>query len=382
MKRLFLIVLAVLLLAGTGIASHAEPQTGEKSTVRAACVYHTGSGKFVSEENADEKLNVAGLSRLPALVTIAEAVESGKIDLLNTTVTVSEKAAREKGPTAFIEANEIIKAELLFKSAAMMGAGDAVFALGEMLSGSEDAFLKCVNSLLESMGIDTVLSSISGEGSAFSARELACLSARLAKCKTYLKYSSLYMDSITHENGKETELVNSNRLVRTLNGCIGLSTGSSNDALYCGTFYTERTECGYICVILGAKNSAMRFEKAKEATETAFSTYKEIKIAKKGDVIIYDYPIAGAQKKMCEITAAADMSVLSANAGEKPKCTYNMPEMLTAPVKCGDVVGNAVYTDADGNILCTLELTVNTDINKAGFYDFFKAVLCMWLSAN
>lgn len=365
MKKLLIFIICIAMLI--------MPLTVRADNNYAECVYHCMSGKIVAENNSAERFSVAGLARLPALIIIAEAVESGELPL-DKEITVSKKAASISGSTAFIKAGELITAEKLFKSAAMICAGDATYALGEAVAGSNDAFCERVNSMLSDMGIDASYTNINDD-TPLSAKDLAMLGARLSKCKEYLKYSSVYMDSITHETGTETELVNSNRLIKTLSGCRGLVTGSSASSNYCGVFYVSRNSYDYIAVVTGAKNSQERFAKATDLLETAYAGYKQTVIAEKGDTLMYDYPIKGAMLKSCEIVAANDAAILADSSQGEPQCSYNMPDTLTAPVKAGDIVGNAVYSDSNGNVICTVELTVKNDIDQARFFDFFLYVL-------
>lgn len=373
-KVIALIMLIAMIFTSVAYAKNDEAEDCE---VKAIIVMHKVSGRIIKAQCEDEKLPVAGLVRLPMLLVIAEAIENGELKL-SAEVTVTKAAADVKGPTAFIEANEVITVEELYKSAAMICAGDAIYALAEKLCGSEEAFCEKLNERLKKLGLDCTYSGLTGEQILLSAKDVAKISAELSKCESYLKYSSIYMDSITHSNGKDTELVNQNRLIRNMQGCKGLATGSSGDSMYCGSFYVERNSCEYICVVLGAKNSADRFTAAQSAIEEAFASYKDNKIASKGEIILKDYPISGATQKKCNIVALYDLSVLTEQSSGKLTCTYDLPRYITAPAKAGDVVGNATYSDAEGKVVCSLELTVEKDIDRALFSDFFFMVLCAW----
>lgn len=374
MKRLF-VLLVMFSILFSSLQVYAE---NDKNDVKALYVMHVGSKAEISCESELEKLPLAGLSRLPALVVAAKAVECGELDL-SRKVSVSANAAKVKGTTAFIEAGEVICVESLFKSAAMICAGDAVYSILENLCGSEDAAVKKINSLFYDLGIDAKVNGIIDDSLMLCAKDIATLATELSKCEVYLKYSSAYMDEIAHEKGNTTELVNSNRLIKNLQGCKGLITGSSTDAGYCGAFYTERNGSGCICVVLGAKNSNNRFFRAQSETKAFFTNYREIKIAKAGDSILYDYPVNGASVKMCTLCAAHDLSIITQGNQSTPICSYDLPAALEAPLKAGDTIGNARYTDENGTLLCVLELTVKKDIKKARFTDFFKTVITCWL---
>lgn len=339
-------------------------------------VMHKGSGTTLTSENEDALLPVSGLSRIAPLLIITEAIDNGGFSL-DTDITVSKKASQIHGSTAFLDANEVISAEGLYKSAAMIGAGDAIYALAEGIYGSAEKFTESMNSRLKALGADVIYTDITGDGSELSARNIAKIAAALSDHEIYLKYSSIYMDKIVHTGGRETELVNQNRLIRTMQGCRGLFTGSSKAAGYCGAFYIERNGCELICVTLGEESSASRFDHVRNEIEAVFSSYHENKLAQKGDTVIAQYPVTGSTVGTCELVAASDASVLT-EQGQKLTTAYNLPDSLTAPIHAGDCVGNAVYSDESGNVLASVELTVNADIEKAGFFDFFRlTALCL-----
>ena len=333
-------------------------------------LFHKGTGQILTAEGADEMRDCAGLARLAPLVVISESIEDGSFKL-STDITVSKSASKVKGPTAFVEANERISAEALYKSAAMICAGDAVYALAEAISGSEEGFVAVMNERLCELGVDCKYEDIIGQEVRLSARDIGKLAVALSECECYLKYSGIYMDSIEHAGGNVTELVNPNRLARNLMGCKGLATGSSAEAGYCGAFYAERNGCEYICIVLGAEDSTDRFDRARAQIEAAFNSYTEYKIASAGEVLMTDFPIKGTVTRGCDIIAASDLYVLTENTSEKPKCEYDIPNSLNAPIQSGTCIGNVRCMDASGNVLAVAELTVGTDIKKAGFWDFF-----------
>ena len=365
MKKRFICLIITIILALT-ITLPARAQTQS-----AFIIMHQGSGTVLSAENEDTLLPTAGLWALAPMLVLTEDIDEGSFSL-DRNVSVSRAAASVPGSTAFIETNESISAEYLYKAAAMIGAGDAVYALCEADAGSSDKFTERINERLSELGVNAKYEKVN-DATLMSARDIAKIASALCTHGTYLKYSSVYMDEITHTGDRTTELVNPNRLIRSMQGCKGLMTGSSNAAGYCGAFYTERQNGSYICVILGEKNSASRFERVQNETESCFSAYRETRLASKGEVVLSGYPVSGACVRTCELIAAADVSLLT-EQGKTFESSCNLPDTLTAPMHTGDCVGNMIYTDESGNVLANVELTVKDDIEKAGFFDFFRMV--------
>ena len=63
------------------------------------------------------------------------------------------------------------------------------------------------------------------------------MSKELLKHETARTYSSIWMDTL---RGGQTQLVNTNKLVRFYKGCIGLKTGTTDGASSCLSAAAER----------------------------------------------------------------------------------------------------------------------------------------------
>ena len=266
-------------------AALAEGVTAETGQVKAAIVTEAQSGQRIFEKNAEERLNLGGLVRLPALLYALEYMDSGKL-AADENIVVSPEAASVGGATAFLKAGETIKAGTAMKAAVMITAGDATFALAEACAGGQDAAVKAINELMQDAGVYTEVSSIDGKGLMLSAEELAKLGARLAKSGTYKQYSALYLDEIQHENGTRTELVNQNKLIKSLDGCFAGSTGSSSEAQYCGVFMVKRKGAVFIAAVIGAADSKTRFSCASKTIEASAAAVSIKTPVKKGDKVV------------------------------------------------------------------------------------------------
>lgn len=370
------VTLAVLFLFSTVVQAESLPFEDEKSP--AALLVEASSQQTILEKEADKKYPVAGLSRLPAILTICEAVDQGTL-LEEDLVTVSEAAAAVPGPTAFLETSESISVQALLKSAIMISAGDSVMALAQKLHGTEQAFLAVVNQRLMELGIAATCESLSSTQTAFSARELAIMAGILAKSESFCKYSSLYLDGIEHEGGRYTELVNPNRMVKNYGGCYGTATGSSSEAGYCGVFTVRRADHDMICVVLGAKNSEERFQAAQAMLDYGLANYRSVMLATAGEIKAAGIPVSNGTIQQVDLVAKQDLSMLLKKDAEMPLELPTIPEKLDAPFAAGSVLGRIDYTDNDGRILATLELTAATGADVAGFGEYFRSVLLDWL---
>ncbi|MCE5234549.1 MAG: hypothetical protein ABFC62_06725 [Clostridiaceae bacterium] len=374
-----LLAAAMLLVLFTPGAALGENAPVDMGGVKTAVIVEPTSGQVIMGKLPDEKVNVAGLTRLPALLLVCELADTGAI-APSAEVTVSEAAAAVKGPTAFVEPYEKIAAGELMKAAVMIGAGDAIYALAEAATGSADMFVERLNERLRGLGVDASYTNITGDGVLLSASDLATLGGEIVKSAMFRNYATAYMDEIVHENGKSTELVNSNRLIKSTSGCGGVGTGSSDAAGYCGVFWVLRGGSNYVCAVTGAANSSVRFNAAQAMLEYAFAAFKAVTLSRTGELMVENVRVKGGTEMFVSLAAKAD-NVLLLKQNEEYQERRNVPETLNAPLAADQVVGTLEYLDPDGNLLAVVELVPHKAIAQAGLFDFVRLMFLSFLHA-
>ncbi len=349
----------------------------EIGSAAAACVMEAGSGAVLMEQEAQEAADVAGLMRLPALLYVCEAADRGELALTQR-LRVSEAAAAIGGPTAFLTTGEEILAGDLYKSAVMIMAGDAIFALSEAVQSSDEAFTESVNERLEALGVTARCTDRMGSTTQLSAADVALVGAALSQSGTFLTYSGMYYDTIVHDSGLVTEMASANKLLKSCSGCNGGATGSSDAAGYCGVYMATREGTTYVCAVLGAANAKERAQAAKTLLEYAFATFRAEQLAQRGEVIVSDVPVKNGVTDACDLVAASDVRVVLPQDGAYAEKS-DIPASLTAPIRAGEVVGRVSYLDEDGGILANVELTVREDMEVSRYRDRLSRVLRSFL---
>jgi D-alanyl-D-alanine carboxypeptidase (penicillin-binding protein 5/6) len=82
--------------------------------------------------------------------------------------------------------------------------------------------------------------------------------------------------------------VNKNRLLSSLNGCIGVKTGYTTKAGRCLVSAIERNNTVYVCVVL---NCGPMFEESERLLNNADSEYENVKIVDRNREIFNEYII-------------------------------------------------------------------------------------------
>ena len=370
MRRFLSVLLTVfILLVPLGTWGDQDPVSVK---VPAYCLSLPGREEPLLDKKGGETMAVAGLRKLPAVLTLCRAFDSGLISE-STGMQVSPHAASISGPTAFLEAGERIEAGELLKAAVMISAGDAIVTLGENAFGSESVFLNNIQVTLKELGVERTLTDCLGSGTAFSARDLCVLGTAAVKSEHFCRWSAQYMEHIVHAGGRETELVNANRMIRSYSGCFGLMTGSQKEEGYTGVFAVKRQEVVYVAAIIGAKSSEERFAAAGALFDYAFATFQPVRLTGAQEVVAPDWPVLYGDRDAVDLVAHEDASLLLAKQAGKVERRLDVPDPLTAPLFTEDPVGNAVFT-LGGEEVYTVALYPAADVVSHSIMDLLRRI--------
>ena len=376
-KNILSMVLALSLLFPGARALGTEALPVDMGGAKAAILLERGSGQIVAAQDAETKMEVGGLTRLPALLAVCEAADQGSLTM-ESEVLVSKEAAGISGPTAFVSAGESIAAAALMKAAVMITAGDAIYALAEAAYGSADACLAQMNRRLAQLGIDVSYANIMDADVLLSAQDLLLLGQALMDSGTFTSFSSIFYDAITHPDGRETELASSNRLLKNTVGCNGVATGSSGEAGYCGIYSVTRNETTWLCALIGAPDAAARTALASDLIEYGFSAYESVLLAKAGQALIETVPVSGGKMESVSLGTQENAALLLPR-GASYTAQWELPETLTAPLYRDVAVGKVRYVDGEGAELCTLELFPLAEVERSGIWDYAGKALLTWV---
>ncbi|MBO4563647.1 MAG: D-alanyl-D-alanine carboxypeptidase [Clostridia bacterium] len=376
MKKAFIILISlILVIRAVPVIAQAAPV--DMSRAGSALLINVESGRVILEKDAEKQVESAGLVRLPALLTVCKAFDEGLIDE-GRTVTVSAEAAKIKGVTAFLSPNERISSGELIKAAVILNPGDAIFALLQAIFPDEQTALDAINSELSKLGVGLLDDSPMGSGRQFSAKELAAISIELITSSSFLKYSSVYLDVLRHENASPTELANPNRLVRHYSGCFGVATGSVGSSDYAGVFAARRGTTTFLAVVMGMPDSASRFKLASDLLDYGFSSYRSVSLGETGDTV-GTIPVTGGVSREVEAVTGGSVTALVPVSSAKLMTEAVLPLSVEAPIEKGDIIGTLLIKDRDGEILSEVPIIAANSVEKAGFRDSMIKMLLSWL---
>ncbi len=322
-----------------------------KLSAKSAVLVEPFTGEILYDKNSSERLAPASVTKVMSLLLVMEAIDRKEL-ALNEIVTASEYAAGMGGSQIWLEPGENMTVDELLKATAIASANDATVALAEKISGSEECFVSLMNKRAKQLSLNnTCFKNCTGldcDGHETSAYDIAVMSSELIKHSLIKKYSKVWMDTL--RNG-ESELVNTNKLIRFYNGATGLKTGTTSKAGSCLSATAERNGTELVAVVMGAKTSKDRFADAKKLLDFGFANYetKEISPEEKNKNITVT--VKDGTKKTVKAVAKGTKKLLF-KKGESGNVTQklNVRTDIKAPVKKGDVVGSLDFYCKDEKI--------------------------------
>lgn len=380
MKKLIVKVISVCILFTLGIIIFptykgycAEEGSMDNIEAKSALLMEPISGKIIYEKNIDEKFAPASVTKIMTMLLAMEAIDNGKISFEDK-VTCSENAKNMGGSTMLLDTGEIRTMEELIKGVAIASGNDAAVAIAEYLAGTESDFVIMMNNRASELGmINTSFKNCNGlpaEGHLSTARDIAIMSQELLKHPSILKYSGIYMETISEGRKSPIELVNHNKLVRFFEGCDGLKTGYTSEAKYCISATAKRNGVRMLTVIMGAPTYKTRNRDAGILMNFGFSKFQGKKLVSK-DEDVEEVKMGEKTDRFFIAKAKEDLEVVLPK-GVDGELTKNIViEDLKKEYKAGEVVGKCEVFLGEEKV-GEVEVYSDRDIEKGGLLDSIK----------
>ena len=247
------------------------------------------SKEVIYSKNPHEKLYPASMTKMMGLYLILEAVDNNKISF-DDEVIVSSYASSMGGTQIFLEENEKMPLNDLFKSVAINSANDAIVAMGEYIASSNEKFVEMMNQKAQEFNMkDTHFVNATGfddPNHYTSAYDMALLGSHLVEFdEKILKYTSM-QEGYVRENTKEPFwLVNTNKLLKYYEGLDGLKTGYTKNAGYNLTATAKRNGVRLVSTVMHLDTIAHRSQDTIRLLDYGFSKLKAVSLFNKDDVV-------------------------------------------------------------------------------------------------
>ena len=378
MKKILILLLISIPLV------KAEETEDLAPNAKSAIMIEASTGEILFQKNKDEKLAPASMTKMMSMLLIMEEIENGNLKW-NEMITTSEKASSMGGSQIFLKVGEKMTAEDLLKGVAIASGNDAVVALAERVSGSEEQFVKRMNTRAQDLGLKNTnfinATGLTADNHYSSAYDMSLIAKELVKHEKILEFTSTYEDYLRKDTKSPFWLVNTNRLVRFKEGVDGLKTGFTDEAGYCLTATMKKDNMRLITVVMKEENTSKRSADTTKMLDYGFNIYMVQTILDE-KTTIEKKKVELGKTLITEIVPKENITILNKKSDDQKNITYKTNiNKIIAPVKKGDKVGTIDIIE-DNNIISTIDATVKEDISKANILTIYLRNLKEIISGN
>jgi len=300
------------------------------------------TGKVLAENNADEQLNPASLTKMMTSYVIGRELQNETISLTDM-VTISHKAWAKNFPDSskmFIEVGKEVSVADLNRGIIIQSGNDACVAMAEHIAGSEEQFAQLMNLYGDEIGLENshFINShgLTNDGHMTTARDMAKLGTALIR-DVPDEYAIYKEKDFTFNNISQ---LNRNSLLwdKSLN-VDGIKTGHTEAAGYSLVSSATKSDMRLIAVVMGTASERARKIESKKLLNYGFRFYETLTAYEAGEVFAKQ-PIYMGDKD--EVRLGINQSTpitIPRGYREKITASFTLDKELEAPINKGEVVG-------------------------------------------
>ena len=362
-----LVLLAVPFAASAESAIPSPPQLAAKSYV----LMDGASGKVLVENNGDQRLPPASLTKLMTAYIATLEIRKGKIGEQDL-VTVSEHAwrtggAASGGSTMFLPINSQVTVDDLLHGIIIQSGNDASIALAEYIAGSEDAFADMMNETAEKLGMKNShfmnATGLPHPEHYSSAHDMAIL-ARAIINEDQEHYAIYSQKEFFWNNIKQG---NRNLLLWRDSTVDGLKTGHTEEAGFCLVASAVRDGARMITSVFGTDSEKTRAAETQKLLTYGFRFFETQTFYKAGQELAQAQVWKGTTRQV-KAGLAQDLSLtLPKGQVKQLKASMVLEPQLIAPLKQGDVIGK-VEVKLGEEVVHSADLIALEPVEEGGFF--------------
>ena len=329
------------------------------------------TGHILIEENADEALPPASLTKIMTAYVAIEEILNGNLALADE-VHISEKAWRMEGSKMFIGVDTMVEVEDLLRGIIIQSGNDASVAIAEHIAGSEEAFADMMNQYAEVLGLSqSFFMNVSGLDTelyynTMSARDLSVLAQ--ATINKHAQFYPLYAErEFTYNDIRQS---NRNTLLFRDRNVDGMKTGWTDAAGYCLVASAERDGMRLISVVMGTASEEARAIETQKLLTYGFRYYETHKLYDSNQVLTNVPIFSGAQNSVNLGIEDEVYITIPRGQAEAMTATVDVDEVIRAPLSDRQIMGE-VRVVLDNNILYQGNVVSMQAVEQGGFLKRF-----------
>ena len=325
-------------------------------SAKAAVLYIPETGDFVYEKRADDVLPMASTTKIMTALVAAERLAPDE------EIKIDARAVGIEGSSLYLTAGDRYTARELIEGMLLASANDAAAALAIAVGGDIPAFAEMMNERAREIGLSATHfenpHGLDGESHRTTARELALIAAEAME-NELLRGIFREKSAVIGEGECRRTLTNHNKMLRMYDGCTGVKTGFTKKSGRCLVTAAERDGLTLIGVTLSALDD---WDDHTKMLDYGFSHYEKRTVAVAGD-ISYTLPvIRGGEVVNIAVRNTEELSVVcKKGASADAERHVRLTRYTVAPVRRGDVLGEAIFTSGD-RVIGSVKLRAAEDV--------------------
>ena len=380
--RTLVVALCAALLAGAVSATAAPvasaPPLAAPPVIEARnwVLVDFASGQPLAENNADQHVEPASLTKLMSAYVVFSALRDGRLKM-NEAVLISEHAWRAEGSRTFIQVGTHVPVEVLVKGMIVQSGNDATIALAERVGGSEAAFVQLMNAYAQRLGMSgTHFEDASGLPSPThysTARDLAALSRAIIR--DFPEYYGIY--SLREYTWNNIRQENRNGLLQRDPSVDGIKTGHTETAGYCLISSALRSGMRLVSVVLGAPGVTARETGSAALLNYGFNFYESLTVKKAGEMVLKPRVYKGAEEFIAVAPASGVQVTVPRGQGTMVTTRASVRGPLIAPLSATIAVGE-LQVDVAGKTVAKVPLYPVTAVAAGGLWRRMVDTISLW----
>lgn len=347
-----IVVLLILLFPINALASNQSQVVGLDQNVKAYIIGNEENGDIYYEKDSTTPYPIASLSKLMTYLIVKEKIDEGKLSL-DQEVTVGEEAAKFHSweySYLGLDEGEVYTIEELLQGLMVVSGNDCAYQLAVTVSDSESEFARLMNMKAGELGLDSQVyynasgvQTESGNQNSSSAKDLYVLSKYIIeKYPEVLEYSKVRK---IEDKRREIDVNSTIPLIGEIPGVDGLKTGSTEEAGYCLVSTVDMKEIDSkddfrtIAVLLGADQKDTRDKAMSDLIYYVSRYYDKVKVLDT-NVAYESLKVNTAKQGYVDLYPNQNVEMI-VKTGENPAVKTKLQENIKAPIKSGQVLGNA-----------------------------------------
>lgn len=347
-----IVVLLIFLFPINALAANQSQVVGLDQNVKAYIIGNEENGDIYYEKDSSTPYPIASLSKLMTYLIVKEKIDEGKLSL-DQEVTVDEEAAKFHSweySYLGLDEGEVYTIEELLQGLMVVSGNDCAYQLAITVSDSESEFARLMNMKAGELGLDSQVyynasgvQTESGNQNSSSAKDLYVLSKYIIeKYPEVLEYSKVRK---IEDKRRDIDVDSTIPLIGEIPGVDGLKTGSTEEAGYCLVSTVDMKEIDgkddfrTIAVLLGADQKDTRNKAMSDLIYYVSRYYDKVKVLDTN--VAYDsLKVNTAKQGYVELYPNQNVEMI-VKTGENPAIKTKLQQNLKAPIKSGQVLGNA-----------------------------------------